>query len=206
MRLKAEAIFEFRADGNQRPNKVVREYRDKYKALSQILDEHPEILDMAHRDLAKLSQTTSRRGRNADFTSENLFRGILVMQQEGRDYREASIRIAESETLQNFCRLMKKPSIDYTLLNKAFGAIQPETWEKMNQMLGLKAVADEVISIDHVRTDTTVTECNIHWPTDASLLWDTYRVIAREMSRARELAPLVFFLAISRKEDQKAVL
>ena len=192
MRLKAEAIFEFTADSSQRPNKVVREYRDKYKALSEILDEHPEILDMAHRDLAKLSQRTSPRGRGADFTSENLFRAVLVMQQEGLDYREASIRIAESETLQNFCRLIKKPSIDYTLLNKAFGAIQPETWEKMNHILGLKAVTDEVISIDHVRTDTTVTECNIHWPTDASLLWDTYRVIARELSLARELAPWCF--------------
>jgi IS5 family transposase len=114
------------------------------------------------------------------------------MQREGLDYREASVRIAESETLQNFCRLLKKRTIDFTLLNKAFGVLQPETWEKMNQMLGLKAVADEAISIDDLRTDTTVTECNIHWPTDASLLWDTYRVIAREMSRARDLVPWCF--------------
>jgi len=192
MRLKAEAIFEFGSDDDQRPNKIVREYRDEYKAFSEILDKHPEILEMAHRDLAKLSQATSRRGRKADFTSENLFRAVLVMQREGLDYREASVRIAESETLQSFCRLIKKRTIDFTLLNKAFGVLKPETWEKMNQMLGLKAVADEVISIDDVRTDTTVTECNIHWPTDASLLWDTYRVIAREMSRARELVPWCF--------------
>ena len=54
---------------------------------------------------------------------------------------------------------------------------------------GLGAVAEETISTEHVRTDTTVTECNIHWPTDSSLLWDTYRVAAREMSYAREFAP-----------------
>ena len=108
MRLKAEAIFEFGTDGDRRPNKIVRQYRDEYKALSEILDKHSEILEMAHRDLAKLSQATSRRGRKADFTSENLFRAVLVMQREGLDYREASVRIAESETLQNFCRLIKK--------------------------------------------------------------------------------------------------
>jgi IS5 family transposase len=190
MRLKAEAVLEFGLDDGQRQNKIVREYRREYKAVGEILGRHPEILEMVHRDLAKLSKATSRRGRKADFTSENLFRAILVMQREGLDYREASIRIAESETLQDFCRLIKKRSIDFTLLNKAYGAIRPETWEAINQMLGLKAVADKVISIEHLRTDTTVTECNIHWPTDSSLLWDSYRVIAREMSRARQIDPL----------------
>jgi IS5 family transposase len=190
MRLKAEAILKFGADDDQRPNRIVREYRDEYKAFGDILDNHPKILEMAHRDLAKLSKGTSRRGRKADFTSENLFRAILVMQREGLDYREASIRIAESDTLQKFCRLIKKRSIDFTLLNKAYGAIRPETWERMNHALALGALADEAISIEHIRTDTTVTECNIHWPTDSSLLWDTYRVIARELSRGRQIDPL----------------
>ncbi len=190
MRLKAEAVLEFGLDEGRQDTKIVREYREEYKLIGQILDGHPEILEMVHRDLAGLSKATSRRGRRADFTSENLFRAILVMQREGLDYREASIRIADSETLQNFCRLVKKRSIDFTLLNKAYGAIRPETWETINQMLGLRAVAEEVISIEHLRTDTTVTECNIHWPTDSSLLWDTYRVIAREMSRGRQIDPL----------------
>jgi len=154
------------------------------------LQRHPEILELVHRDLANLSKATSRRGRKADFTSENLFRAILVMQREGLDYREASVRTAESETLQNFCRLIKKRSIDLTLLNKAYGAVRPKTWETINHVLALGAVADEVISIEHLGTDTTVTECNIHWPTDSSLLWDTYRVIAREISRGRQIDPL----------------
>ena len=68
--------------------------------------------------------------------------------------------------------------------------LSPETWEMMNHALGLGAVTDEVISIEHLRTDTTVTECNIHWPTDSSLLWDTYRVIAREISLGRQIDPL----------------
>jgi len=112
------------------------------------------------------------------------------MQREGFDYRHTSIRIAESETLQRFCRLLKKPTIDFTLLNKAFGAIRPETWERVNHVLALDAVAGEAISLAHVRTDTTVTECNIHWPTDSSLLWDVYRVATREMTTGRELDPL----------------
>ena len=101
MRLKAEAVFQFALDDDRHQSKIVREYREEYRVVGEILDGHPEILERVHRDLAKLSKTTSPRGRKADFTSENLFRAILVMQREGLDYREASIRIAESDTLQN---------------------------------------------------------------------------------------------------------
>jgi IS5 family transposase len=38
-----------------------------------------------------------------------------------------------------------------------------------------------------IRTDTTVMESNIHYPTDASLLWDTWRVASRLLKRAREI-------------------
>jgi IS5 family transposase len=189
MRLKAEAILEFGAADEQQ-NGIVREYRDEYKMLSKLLDRQPKILEMVHQDLDLLSKSTSRRGRKAVFTSESLFRAIIVMQRESLDYRETSVRIAESETLQRFCRLLKKSTIDFTLLSKAFGCIQPTTWEKINHLLALKALSEETISVEHVRTDTTVTECNIHWPTDSGLLWDTYRVAAQKMSNGRELDPL----------------
>ncbi len=84
--------------------------------------------------------------------------------------------------------------------------LQPETWEKMNRCLGLKAVAEGDITIDELRTDTTVTECNIHWPTDASLLCDTYRVLAREISRARELVPWCFPWRFHMKEIKSLYL
>jgi len=190
MRVKAEAILDFGWADEMADSQTVRDYRKEYKTLSEILDGQPVILDLVHGDLDQLSQATSPRGRKPIFTSENLFRAVLVMQREGFDYRQASIRIAESETLQRFCRLLKKPTMDFTLLNKAFGAIQPETWERINHVLALDAIAEETISLDHVRTDTTVTECNIHWPTDSSLLWDVYRVATREMAAGRDLDPL----------------
>ena len=172
MRVKAEAILECGAADDQQIE-IVREYRDEYKTVSELLDRQPKVLEMVHRDLDALSKSTSPRGRKAVFTSENLFRVILVMQREGLDYREASVRIAESETLQCFCRLLKKPTIDFTLLSKAFGAIQPETWENVNHLLALNSLSEELVTVEHVRADTTVTECNIHWPSDSSLLWDT---------------------------------
>ena len=62
MRLKAEAILEFGA-ADEQLNEIVREYRNEYKVLSEILDSRPEILEMVHRDLEQLSTATTGRGR-----------------------------------------------------------------------------------------------------------------------------------------------
>ena len=156
---------------------------------SDTLERYPEILELVDRDLQTLSRAKTRRGRRPSFTSENLFLAVVVMQTKGLDYRETSLRIGESETLQNFCRLRKKKTIDFTLISRAFCAISDETWQAVNRVLAVNSAADGLITPADIRTDTTVTECNIHWPTDSSLLWDVYRVVARELSRAREIKP-----------------
>jgi len=58
-------------------------------------------------------------------------------------------------------------------------------------VLARKSADEEKITTEEIRTDTTVVETNIHWPTDSSLLWDVYRVSAREMSYAREIEPSI---------------
>ena len=78
---------------------------------------------------------------------------------------------------------------DYTFLNKCFKAIRPETWKAVNELLGQDAVQRDLIDPATIRTDTTVVETNIHYPTDSSLLWDTWRVASRWLRRAREIEP-----------------
>ena len=43
------------------------------------------------------------------------------------------------------------------------------------------------ITIENIRTDTTVVETNIHYPTDSSLLWDSFRTIDRLWQQALSL-------------------
>jgi len=43
---------------------------------------------------------------------------------------------------------------------------------------------EKKISLDIIRTDTTVVETNIHYPTDSSLPWNTYRTIDRLWTKA----------------------
>jgi hypothetical protein len=76
MRRKKDAVLTFEWNNDHLP-KTVREYREKYRAISQMLDENPEILHRVHQDLKKLSQGGGE-GREADFTSETILRAVLV--------------------------------------------------------------------------------------------------------------------------------
>jgi IS5 family transposase len=185
MRQKREAVLCFESKDEGLP-KVVRDYRARYRAISQVLDKNPEILDLVDRDLQKLSQG-GRKGRKGDFTSENILRALIVQDSEGLPFREAVIRIGGDAFLQDFLRMRKKAVMDYSFLDKCFLAIRPETWKRVNERLGRYGVGQGVVNPKVIRADTTVMESNIHYPTDSSLVWDIWRVATRLLERAREI-------------------
>ena len=187
MRHKRDAVlcFEWSGDGDL---KIVAAHRRKYKKISALLDRNPAVLDLADRDLKALSRG-GPKGRRADFTSENLLRALIVHQIEGEAYRETIIRIAESPFLQDFVRLGPRQPMDFTLLCKAFGAVRPETWQRINALVAVDARDRKRIDPSAIRVDTTVVETTIHYPTDSSLLWDSWRVLARLMREGRKSAP-----------------
>ena len=173
---------------NRSALKIVREHQEKYKRISALLDARPEILDLADRDLKVLSRGGQKQ-RRAVYTSENLLRALLVHTLEGRDLRGTVVLIAESPFLRDFLRLGNRPVLDFTFLDKAFQAIRPETWEAINAVLAGHAQATARLDPATIRVDTTVVETTIHYPTDAALLWDSWRVLARLLRRGRSLAP-----------------
>lgn len=187
MRRKKEAVLCFDSSDKGVP-KVIRDYRARYRAISQVLDDNPEVLSAVHEDLRTLSQGDDG-GREGDYTSENILRALVVQHCEGLPFREAVIRIGSDPFLQDFLRMRKKAVMDYSFLDKCFLAICPTTWRQVNEALGRYGVEEEIVHPNVIRADTTVVESNIHWPTDASLLWDTWRVAARLLVRAREIAP-----------------
>ena len=185
MRRKMEAVLSFESSDDGLP-KVVRDYRARYRAISQVLDDNPEILSIVHKDLLKLSEGDTD-GREGDYTSENILRALVVQHLEGLPFREAVIRIGSDPFLQDFLRMRKRAVMDYSFLDKCFLVIRSQTWRRVNELLGQYGVAEEMVSTNVIRTDTTVVESNIHYPTDASLLWDTWRVASRLLTQAREI-------------------
>ena len=187
MRRKKEAVLCFESKDDGLP-KVVRDYRARFRTISQVLDENPQILTAVHGDILKLSAGDSQ-GREGDFTSENILRALIVQDMEGLPFRDAVIRIGGDGFLQDFLRMRKKPVMDFTFLDKCFLVIRPETWRRVNELLGRYGVRKGAVNPKVIRADTTVVESNVHYPTDASLLWDTWRVAARLLERARDILP-----------------
>jgi len=168
--------------------KVVREYQEKYGKIAEILEANPRLVALAHQDWSRgLSQ--SRKGRASDFTSEQMFRVLVVMFVEGDSYRDVVVRIDLSEFLRQFVGLGIRPMMDFSLVSKAHGALSEKTWERINGELKRYAKQEEKISGEKLRLDSTVRETNIHYPTDSSLLWDSFRVVAREVKRIRKERP-----------------
>ena len=104
---------------------VVEQYRRKYERIAQVLDNNPDLLELARQDWDELL-STSEEGRSG-FTSEHLLRALIVMFIEQDSYRNAVIRIDNSEFLRSFVRLGLKSTMDFTFLNKAYSALRPGT-------------------------------------------------------------------------------
>jgi IS5 family transposase len=172
--------------------KIVEEYRAKYKAISEILEKNPEVISLAHRDWSR-ALSVSSGGRRSGYTSEQMLRALVVMFGEGDSYRDVVIRIENSEFLRHFVGLGPKPMMDYTFLSKAFGSLSEKTWQAMNQALSGYAAKEDKITGEKLRLDTTVYETNIHYPTDGSLLWDSFRTLGRILKKVQKEFPELAF-------------
>lgn len=190
MRLKLNAQTEF----NFQPSnlKLTNQYYAKYESISKLLDENPTLVSELHVDLdkpLKYAAVKGLDGRPHRFTTDQVLRILLCQVIEGSSLREIVIRVDDSNFLRQFTRIYHGPMMDFTTLDKLKNSIRirPDTWQKVNRLLGQYAVRKDLISGEKLRLDTTAVETNIHYPTDSSLLWDTYRVLARLIGRAREL-------------------
>jgi transposase, IS5 family len=189
-KINTQSEFSFQPSSLQ----ITNEYYAKYEAISGVLDDHPEIVNTVHRDLAEALEDAAvedRRGAKFKFTSDTILRIAVCQILEGLSLRQIIIRIDDSNFLRQFVRIYNGPMIDFTAYCKLRNCIRPETWQKMNLLLARAAVREQMIDGEKLRIDTTAVETNIHWPTDSSLLWDTYRTLARYIEPLRAIDPEV---------------
>ena len=73
--------------------------------------------------------------------------------------------------------------------NRALNKLRPQTLRALNDLV-LKAAVDLGLEDGkRLRVDTTVTETDIHHPTDNTLLWDVVRVLTRLIGRLGKVLP-----------------
>lgn len=153
-------------------------------AISHWLDENPEVLELASKDLIRVN---SKHVGCKGLTVENVLRCALLKQHRQLSYEALAFHLEDSQSFHTFARLNgKKPK--RSCLHKTISLITAETWEKINSVLLGTSAIKGIEEGKQVRIDSTVIESNIHYPTDSSLLNDGVRVMFRLLNEAKSFS------------------
>jgi transposase, IS5 family len=157
------------------------------RAISEFLDQHLTLVEHVRKDLAR-GLKNARTGRNGIAPSQVL-RSLVLMRVKNWDYRELRERINDGFTLRAFTDFDSQPVPKHDAFNRAFLRLTPQTVRDINQAVIEAAVQLGLEDGKSLRVDTTVVETNIHYPTDATLLWDAVRTITRLIEDLQEKLP-----------------
>lgn len=141
--------------------------------IDKILSEHPQLCELVAQDLSAASKSNAGA---TGMTAEQVLRVAIIKQYQQLTYRQLEDRIDDSERLRCFCRFGDARIPRFNTLRDNLARIAAQTWEQLNEVLIQYAVEAKIETGRKVRVDTTGVETNIHYPTDARLIWDCVRV------------------------------
>ncbi len=155
---------------------------DQLCALSELLDEHPLILDAVERDFrVPGTAATGACGLSVD----SVLRCLLLKQVLKVSYERLSFHLADSPTYRTFARLQVEQFPSRSGLQSTLRRISPETLKQANHLFMSRLVENNTLTVDRLRIDSTVTDSNIATPYDSQLLADSIRVLSRLMFRSK---------------------
>ena len=123
-----------------------------------------------------LPKDSERLGRHST-PIEVILRMLVVKRLYGWSYQQTEHFVSDSIVLRQFCRLYLESAPDDTTLIRWANLIGAQTLVTLNDRAVELARSLKVTRGRKLRTDATVVETNIHYPTDDSLLVDGVRVI-----------------------------
>jgi len=156
------------------------------ETISNIIDGNPTICEHVLQDLNKGKLVAYRNGAGG-MSANQVLRCAIVKILFGFTYKELAFHIVDSQTLSWFCRIgIADKGYKKSALNKNIKAITDFTWQMINADLLGYAEKEKIEKGRQVRIDCTCVETHIHYPTDATLLWDAVRVLTRLVDRCRD--------------------
>ena len=155
--------------------------------IADFLDDHSILVEQVRQDLVR-GLKNPNTGRNG-ITPSQALRSLLLMRVKDWDYRELRERINDGYTLRSFTDFDSHRVPKHDAFNRTFNRLTPATLEAINQAVIQVAVGLGLEDGNKLRVDTTVVETNVHYPTDATLLWDAVRTITRLVEDLAEKLP-----------------
>ena len=163
--------------------KLTIEMEPELAALDKLLDDD-ELYKLIKDDFSKRYPKTKETGRPSS-PVEVLLRMLTVKRLYSWTYREMEWHVRDSLVMRLFCRIYFEAVPDYSTVDKWALTLRPETLHAFNERVTELAKQLKVTRGRKLRTDGTVVETNIHYPTDSSLLADGVRILSRTLKRAQ---------------------
>ena len=157
----------------------------KLVEMDRLLDDRQLVLQVTH-DLIRSAPQAAWNGRPSTPVEVTL-RLSVVRRLMGWSYATAEAEIAGDAKWRWFCRLYDQPVPNHSTQRDREALIQPPTLHHLNDRLVQVAQDHGVTQGRKLRTDSTVIETNMHYPTDSRLLSDSARVLGRLCTQARRL-------------------
>jgi len=151
---------------------------EDYQIIDQVL-ENEEIITELAKDFPDVLT-----GRNRTPVEQTL-RFLVLKHQRGLDYRSLERTLKVNLEDRWFCKISGDKTPCFKTLQNQISQISEETIKNINDRIMAEARKRKLTKGKKMRVDSTVTEANIHYPTDSSLIVDGVKKINKILARLK---------------------
>jgi IS5 family transposase len=153
--------------------------------MDTILNQHSEIYEMVKNDIT-MGQESSSLGRQDMPTVEQIVRAAIYKETKNLTYRELEYAQHDSRMCSIFIKLDDRKPFSFKAYQKYISQISGESLNKVLVAINKIAIGEGLEDGKSIRTDGTVIETNIHYPTNNSLIWDCIKTIDRLLKKLKD--------------------
>ena len=139
--------------------------------IDTILEQHPELFKLLSADVTA-GVKVSHFGRKDTPTVEQVVRAAIYKEYKGMTYRDLEYAQSDSRICETFIGFDKERPFSFQVWQKYISKIKSESLQQFLIQLNKIAIDQGLEVVNALRTDSTVIETNIHYPTNNSLVWD----------------------------------
>ena len=157
---------------------------DLLEPIDALLDDEM-LIELVAQSLGSRRPRSKKTGRMS-IAPDRLLRCCVLKQIKGWSFRELEREVRSSLVYRRFTRFDQDPIPKFSTFSRSFAAFGDDLTHQIHHRVVELARRQGVARGRRLRTDTTVVESNVHYPTDSSLLQDGVRVLTRSMKRIAE--------------------
>src|SRR5215831_14384387 len=154
---------------------------DLLDPVDKLLDD-PARVELVRQSLARRYPRSTVTGRPG-MAPDRLLRCGVMKHLKGWSFRALERELRSHLVYRRFTHYNADETPDFSTFSRTFALLSPEVTEQIHQRVVGMAREQGVAPGRKLRTDTTVVETNIHYPTDSTLLGDGIRVLSRSLKR-----------------------